>query len=161
MSLQKDQVVTFNYTLKNEEGKTIDAAPKEQPFSFISGNNQILPKLEEQLGEMLIGSKKTIVLPPDEAYGDYSEDAIQVVKRTEFPEGTDIQVGMGFVADTPDGRQMPFTITEVKGEDVTLDFNHPMAGQTLTFEVELMDTREATAEELDHGHVHGADGHHH
>ncbi len=161
MSLKSNQVVSINYTLKDEDGNVIQATDKENPFSFISGQGQILPKLEEQLDGMLIGSKKEVTLSAEEAYGNYQEEAIQNVKRTDFPEGTDLQKGMGFVANTPDGRQMPFTISEIKEDDITIDFNHPLAGKALTFDVELLNVREATNEELEHGHVHGAGGHQH
>ena len=161
MPIKDNQVVTLNFTLKDEEGSIIEETTKEEPFSYLSGNSQILPKLEENINGMLIGSKKSVVLEPSEAYGEYKEDAIQSVNRSEFPEGTKLEKGMGFVANTPDGRQMPFTVTKVEGDDITLDFNHPLAGKKLTFEVELLNIREASPEELQHGHVHGPGGHHH
>lgn len=161
MPLKENQVVAIDFTLKDKEGNIIEATTKDNPFLFISGSEQILPKLEENIGEMLIGSKKTVVLEPENAYGKFSESAIQIVDRSEFPEGADLKIGMGYYADTPDGKQLPFTIKSVEGNDVTLDLNHPLAGQTLTFEVELLNLRDATPEELSHGHVHGAGGHHH
>ncbi len=161
MSLKKDQVVTVNFTLKDEGGNVIEATTKEQPFAFISGAQQILPKLESSIGEMIIGGNKEVVLQPEEAYGNYEKDALQVVNRSEFPEGTKIEEGMEYIADTPNGGQMPFVIKNVDGDNITLDFNHPLAGKALTFEVELLDLRDATDEELSHGHVHGAGGHHH
>ncbi len=161
MPIINNQVVIFTYTLTDDGGNVVDQATKEQPFSFISGNNQILPKLEESLGEMLIGSKKTIALEAKDAYGEYKDEAVQVVKRSEFPADTQIEEGMSFVADTPDGRQLPFTVKQIEGDDITLDFNHPLAGRNLTFDVELVDKRDATQEELSHGHAHGPDGHHH
>ncbi len=160
MSFKENQVVTINFTLKDEKGNVIEATSKEQPFAFISGNRQILPELETKVSEMLIGSKKTIVLEPENAYGIYKDTSIQTVNRTDFPEGTKLEVGMGFIADTPDGQQMPFTIKNIEDENIMIDFNHPLAGRTLTFEVELMDMRDATTDELAHGHVHGP-GHHH
>jgi len=161
MPLKKNQVVAIDFTLKDKDGNIIEETTKENPFMFISGTEQILPKLEENIGEMLIGSKRKVVLEPENAYGKFSDSAVQVVNRSEFPEGTELKVGMGYSADTPDGRQMPFTIKGVEGDNVTLDFNHPLAGQTLTFELELLNLRDATPEELSHGHVHGAGGHHH
>lgn len=160
MALKENQVVTINFTLKDEKGNIIETTTKEQPFAFISGNQQILPELENNVSGMLIGAKKTIVLEPENAYGLYKDTSIQTVNRTEFPEGTKLEVGMGFIADTPDGRQMPFVIKNVEDENITIDFNHPLAGRTLTFEVELLDMREATPEEIAHGHVHGP-GHSH
>ncbi|MDR3626814.1 MAG: peptidylprolyl isomerase [Ignavibacteriaceae bacterium] len=161
MPIKSNQVITISFILKDTDDNIIEATTKEEPFSFISGGNQILPKLEENIGEMLIGSKRTVVLSPEEAYGIYDDSALQHVTRSEFPEETDIQAGMAFIADSPDGQQMPFVIKTVEGENITIDFNHPLAGQTLTFDVELLSLRDATIEELSHGHVHGSGGHHH
>ncbi len=161
MALNNNQVVTINFTLKDEEGNIIEETSKEQPFSFISGNQQILPELEKNVSEMIIGSKRTVVLEPENAYGIYNDTSIQTVSRSDFPDDAKLEVGMGFVADTPDGRQMPFVIKNIDDENITVDFNHPLAGHTLTFDVELLELREASPEELAHGHVHGAGGHHH
>jgi FKBP-type peptidyl-prolyl cis-trans isomerase SlyD len=161
MPIKSNQVITINFILKGTDGNIIEATTKERPFSFISGGNQILPKLEENIGEMLIGSKRTVVLSPEEGYGVYDDGALQQISRSEFPEETDIQEGMTFVADAPDGQQLPFVIKTIEGENITVDFNHPLAGQTLTFDLELLSLRDATIEELSHGHVHGAGGHHH
>jgi len=161
MPLKSNQVITINFILKDTDGNIIEATTTDNPFSFISGGQQILPKLEENILSMLIGSKRTVVLEPEEAYGVYDDSALQHVNRSEFPEDTDLQEGMSFVADAPDGQQLPFVIKSVDGENITIDFNHPLAGQTLTFDVELLSLRDATLEELSHGHVHGAGGHHH
>ena len=161
MALKNDQVVTINFILKDDTGQVIEETTKANPFAFISGSQQILPKLEENIGEMLIGSKRTVVLTPEEAYGKYNDSMIQKVSRSEFPADITLEEGMDFIADTPDGRQMPFIIREIEGDNIMLDFNHPLAGQTLTFDVELLGLREATPEEISHGHIHGADGHHH
>ncbi len=161
MSSKINQVYTIIYTLTDENGNVIEVTNKESPFSFISGINQILPKLEENLNGMLIGSKKKITLSPEDAYGIYSDEAIQIINRSEFPEGTELETGMSFVSESEDGQQMPFIIKEINGENVTLDFNHPLAGRTLTFDLELLNVRAASNEELSHGHVHGPTGHHH
>ncbi len=161
MAIKPDQVVSINFTVKDEQGEVIDSTKDDQPFEFLSGRNQILPVLEEKIGGMIIGSKKDVELDPENAYGEYQDDAVQTVKRSDFPEGAELKEGQGFVANTQDGKQMPFVISEVEGDDITIDFNHPLAGKKLTFEVELLDVRDATAEELSHGHVHGANGHHH
>ena len=161
MAWEPNKVVTINYTVKDNEGEVVDQTTKEQPFLFISGQNQILPTLEQKISEMLIGSQQKVVLPPDQAYGDFREDAVRIVKRSDFPEEMKIEEGQRLMADTGDGRHMPFIIKEIKEEDVTIDFNHPLAGKTLEFEVELLDIREATDEELTHGHAHGPGGHQH
>lgn len=161
MPIKLNQVVTINFTLKDETGEVIDSTQGNQPFTFISGNNQILPKLEESIGGMLIGSKTNVKLDPIDAYGEYKEEAVQSVDRSEFPQDVELEEGMSFMAHTPEGRQVPLTIAGVEGDKVTVDFNHPLAGRTLEFDVELLDMRDATFEELQHGHAHGPDGHHH
>ncbi len=160
MAIGANKVVTLNYKLSDDQGNVIQTTEKE-PFVYLSGNNQILPKLEEQVNGMLIGGKKNIELNSSEAYGDYDEKAVQQVKKEEFPEGSELKEGMEYMAHTPDGKPIPFVIKEVKDEEVTIDFNHPLAGRNLNFDVELVDVRDATPEELEHGHAHGGDGHHH
>ncbi len=161
MSVKPNQVVTINFTLKNSGGEILESTKDHTPLAFISGQNQILPKIEETVGEMLIGSKKSIVLHPAEAYGEYDENAVQKLDKKEFPDNVQLEEGMNFVANAPDGSKMPFIIKTIEGEAVTVDFNHPLAGETLDFDIELIDIRDATAEELAHGHVHGHGGHHH
>lgn len=161
MAIGANKVVTLNYQLSDDQGNIIQTTNGNGPFVFLSGNNQILPKLEEAIDGMIIGGKKSIELVSSDAYGDYDEKAVQQVKRQEFPEGTDLEEGMEFMAQTPDGKPVPFVIKNVKDEDVTIDFNHPLAGKNLNFNVELLDVRDATREELAHGHVHGEGGHHH
>ena len=161
MPIKANQVITLNFTLKDESGEIIDSTNNDQPFSFLSGNNQVLPKLEENINNMIIGGKKNIILSPEDAYGIYKEEAIQSVNRAEFPEDMEIEEGMSFMADSPDGKHLPFTIKEIKDDFVTVDFNHPLAGKKLEFDLELVDVRDATSEEITHGHVHGPGGHHH
>jgi FKBP-type peptidyl-prolyl cis-trans isomerase SlyD len=160
MAIGANKVVTLNYKLTDDQGNVLQTT-NEEPFIYLSGNNQILPKLEEQIDTMLIGGKKNIELSSSDAYGDYDEKAVQQVKKEEFPEGSNLQEGMQYMAHTPDGQPIPFVIKEVKDEDITIDFNHPLAGKNLKFDVELVDVRDATVEELEHGHAHGGDGHHH
>jgi len=159
MPIKPDQVVSIHYTVTENGGSTVDSTSGGSPFAYLSGHNQILPKLEQAIGEMIIGGKSKVVLAPSDAYGEFDEKAIQQVNRSEFPPETEIKQGMQFVANTPEGNQLPFTITKVDGDTVTIDFNHALAGKTLTFEVELIDVRDATPEESSHGHVHGPDGH--
>lgn len=161
MPVQENQVVTINYTLKDDNGNIIDSTYDNKPFSFLSGNDQILPELEKEIGSMIIGSNKSVKLPPEKGYGSYKEEAVQTVKREEFPNDVELDVGMSFMANTPEGKRVPFTVNKIEGDEVTIDFNHPLAGKTLNFDVELVDVRNASAEELAHGHVHGPDGHSH
>ena len=161
MLVKPNQVVTINFTLKNSEGEILESTKDHTPLAFISGHNQILPKIEETAGEMLIGSKKNIVLAPPDAYGEYDESAVQMLDKKEFPDDIKLEEGMNFVANAPDGSKVPFVIKSIETETITVDFNHPLAGETLNFDLELVDVRDATAEELAHGHVHGPGGHHH
>lgn len=161
MSLKENQAVTIHYSVKDDKGNKIDSSEGNAPLTFLSGHNQVIPGMEENINGMLIGSKKSFTVQPAEAYGEYNENALQVVDRNEFPPDVKIEAGLNYVMNDGQGRQIPFVIAEVLDDKVTLDFNHPLAGIPLTFDVELVDIREATKEELEHGHVHGAHGHHH
>jgi len=161
MAIGQNKVVTMNFTLKDEQGKIIQTTNNNSPFQFLSGNQQILPKLEEEIDHMIIGSKKNVKIPAKEAYGEYSEQAVQQVSKNNFPKDIELEVGMEFIANSTKGEQMPFVVKEIKNEEVTIDYNHPLAGENLEFDIELVDVRDATVEELQHGHVHGPSGHHH
>jgi FKBP-type peptidyl-prolyl cis-trans isomerase SlyD len=161
MAFGQNKVITLNYTLKDNEGNIIQTTSNGETFQFLSGNQQILPKLEFEIENMIIGSKKNVKIPTNEAYGEYSEKAVQQVNKNNFPKDIDLQVGMEFITNSPEGHQMPFVIANIQNEEVTIDFNHPLAGKDLEFDVELIDVREATVEEMQHGHVHGPGGHHH
>jgi FKBP-type peptidyl-prolyl cis-trans isomerase SlyD len=161
MAIGANKVVTVNYKLSDDQGNLIQTTKENEPFVYLSGNNQILPKLEEAIDNMLIGGKKNIELESSDAYGNYDEKAIQQVKKNAFPEGANLEPGMEYMAHSPEGQPVPFVIKEVKEDDITIDFNHPLAGKNLNFDVELVDVRDATEEELQHGHAHGAGGHSH
>lgn len=143
-----NKFVKINFTLKDDSGEILDSSNDNEPFIFITGKNHVIPGLEAAIDGMLIGSKKSIVLEPSEAYGDLDESAFQIVKKTQFPAGSEINIGDEFVANANDGVKLPFVISEINGEDITLDFNHPLAGQKLFFDIELLDMRDATLEEL-------------
>lgn len=161
MAIERNKVVTLNFTLTDDDGNLLDSTDNGGTFSYITGNNMILPKLEEAVNSMIIGTRKQLKFEAKDGYGIYNEDAVQVVGKENFPEDFVLEAGMEYMASNPDGVQMPFIITNIDGEEVTIDFNHPLAGKNLNFDVELVDVRDATAEELAHGHIHGADGHHH
>ena len=161
MPIGANKVVTMNFILTDETGNVLDSTEAGGPFSYISGTGTVLPKLEEAVSIMMIGTKKQLKLEAKDGYGEYNEDAVQAVGKENFPEDFVLEAGMEYMASNPDGVQMPFIITNVEDETVTVDFNHPLAGKNLHFDLELLDVRDATAEELSHGHVHGAGGHHH
>lgn len=155
------KVVGMAYSLKNDAGVILDQASHEEPFVYIQGASQIVPGLEEALVGLKIGEKKNVSVDPDAGYGPVIPGLQMTVKKNQFPGVADIQVGMQFQAQSPEGHGMVFTIVELKDDDVTIDGNHPLAGQTLHFAVEILSMRAATEEEMSHGHVHGEGGHHH
>lgn len=161
MPIEANKVVTMNFTLTDETGNVLDSTDAGGPFSYISGTGTVLPKLEEAVSIMMIGTKKQLKLEAKDCYGEYNEDAVQAVGKENFPEDFVLEAGMEYMASNPEGVQMPFVITNVEDETVTVDFNHPLAGKNLNFDLELLDVRDATAGELAHGHVHGAGEHHH
>jgi len=146
--MQQDKYISIDYILKDEHGNVIDTTEGNQPFGFISGRNQILPELEKKIFEMKIGETQKIVLSPENAYGNYDLNALQLVKLSQFPKGQALNVGDEFVANTAEGRPLPFVVKEITGQDVTLDFNHPLAGKELTFELKLLEVRPASDEEI-------------
>lgn len=160
MPIGANKVVTIHYTLKDESGNLLDSTQGTSPFSFLTGHDQVIPKLEEEIETMLIGGKKNILISAEDAYGEYRDDLVHQINKENFPPDVELEVGMQFVTSAPDGTQMPFAIKQIDGDLVTIDFNHPLAGKNLEFEVELVDVRDATEEELSHGHVHGPHGHH-
>ena len=152
------KVITFHYTLQDKAGEIIDTSRDGEPMPFLEGVKQIVPGLEEELLKMKVGDTKKLVIEAQKAYGAYHDQLIQKVPRKDMPT-EDIAVGDQFQAGNgPQG--MVVTVIEVTDVEVTLDGNHPLAGQDLYFDVEVTEIREATKDELAHGHAHGADGHH-
>ena len=151
-----NQVISFDYVLTAKGGKVIDASTKGKPLIFISGLGQIIPGLETILLEMEPAQKKSVTIEAKEAYGVHDERLIYKVDRSKLPN-QEIKVGDMFEVGQGD-QFAPVTITAINGDEITLDGNHPLAGEDLTFAVEIIDKRSATAEELTHGHVHGAGG---
>jgi len=154
-----NQVISFDYVLTAKGGEVIDASGKGKPLVFISGIGQIIPGLETILLEMKPTEKKTVTIEAKDAYGFYNDQLIYKVQRSKLPN-REIKIGDMFEVGQ-DQNFTPVTITAINGEEVTLDGNHPLAGEDLTFAVELVSKRAATPEELTHGHVHGEGGCHH
>ncbi|MCS6838830.1 MAG: peptidylprolyl isomerase [Bdellovibrionaceae bacterium] len=152
------KVISFKYTLKNTEGLTLDSSEGES-VSFLTGASQILPALEKELLGMLIGQRKTIQLSPLEAYGEHNPDLVIEVPREELSH-IEIQEGTLLRVHGDEGGQV-VRVVEINQNRVTLDGNHPLAGQTLIFDIEVTHSRDATAEEISHGHAHGPGGHRH
>ncbi|HUL11952.1 MAG TPA: peptidylprolyl isomerase [Methylococcaceae bacterium] len=160
MQISARKVVHFHYTLTDEDGEILDSSDGHAPLAYIHGMGNIIPGLENALTGKAIGDKFQVTIPPEEAYGLRDDDLVQAVPKSAFEGVNQIEPGMQFHAESPEGMQL-VTVVEVIDEEVILDGNHPMAGMTLNFDVEVTDVRDATPEEMDHGHVHGPGGHHH
>jgi FKBP-type peptidyl-prolyl cis-trans isomerase SlyD len=156
-------VVLVQYILRNQQGVVLDRSEPGDPLPYIHGAGNIIPGLERQLTGLEIGAKGTFTVPPEEGYG-LRKGAAQEVPRDAFPEGQQLMPGMQFSAESPEGEMVPFWVVSVTADAVMMDPNHPLAGETLVFEVEVEGMRSPTDEELAHGHPHGAtgeDGHGH
>lgn len=151
--VQDNLVVELDYTLIIED-EIMESTEEGEPISFIQGIGQIIPGLEDALYGMKVGDKKTITIQPDQAYGEYDPDSIEVVDKDEFSEEIPLDVGTFLDLRDDEGEVLSAQIIEADDDTVTLDFNHPLAGKVLTFEITVADIRPATPEELDHGHVH-------
>ena len=160
MQITTNHVVTLNYTLKDNDDNILDKSD-DGSFCYLHGASNIIPGLENALVGKISGDSFSVTIQPEEAYGIHDETKAQDVPRSMFPPEQEIKADMQFNAQGPDGQTVVVTVKQVEGETVTVDGNHPLAGVTLNFEVIVMDIRDATAEELEHGHVHGPHGHHH
>ena len=160
MSISQDQVVSIHYTLTDDEGAVIDSSAAGEPLAYLHGHGNLIPGLERELSGKRAGDKLQVKIAPADAYGEYDAALVQRVPRRALKGVSDVRVGLRLQAQTPDGPRA-LTVTQVNGDMVTLDGNHPLAGKHLNFAVEVAEVRAATAEELAHGHVHGPGGHHH
>jgi FKBP-type peptidyl-prolyl cis-trans isomerase SlyD len=154
-----DMVVQLDYTLTLANGEIYDSSDEAGPLEYIQGQGQIISGLEEALYGMAVGDEKDVVVTPDVAYGEYDPEARQTLPRDVFPDDMDLEPGMAIdLYDEDTDEEIEAFIEEVDADGVVVDFNHPLAGETLNFHVKVVGVRPATADELDHGHVHG-DGH--
>jgi FKBP-type peptidyl-prolyl cis-trans isomerase SlyD len=160
MQVAKDKVVTIGYTLTDGQGTVLDSSEGGEPLSYLQGAGSIIPGLEAALEGKSTGEALKVTIPPGQAYGDRDEALMQTVSRDLFESADRLEVGMRFRVQGDEGMQI-ITVVEVKGDAVTIDGNHPLAGVTLNFDVTVLDVRDATGEELSHGHVHGPDAHDH
>ncbi len=159
MTIGTDSVVTFHYTLKDEVGTVLEQSDPGEPLAYLHGHGHIIPGLEKELSGRTSGDELTVTVQPAEGYGEYDDSLVQRVPRRALRGISDIRAGLRLQAQTEQGPRA-VTVTQVIGDMVTLDGNHPMAGKTLQFEVRIEDVRPATEAELEHGHVHGPGGHH-
>jgi FKBP-type peptidyl-prolyl cis-trans isomerase SlyD len=159
MQITDKTAVSIHYTLTNNGGEELDSSIGDAPLVYLHGTGNIIPGLEEALTGKKAGDKLNVTVQPEQAYGVIDPAMNQVVSRKMF-EGMDIEVGMQFHADVNFGSGV-ITIAEINGDDIIIDGNHPLAGEVLHFDVEIIDVRAATADELAHGHVHGHGCDHH
>ncbi len=155
-----DKVVSINYVLTGDDGTELDRSGEGEPLDYLHGHHNIVEGLEEALAGKEVGAKLTVRVPPAKGYGERVGKP-QQIPRSKFPKDVPVQKGMQFFTQGPKGEPIPVWVTKVMGPTVTIDMNHPLAGENLNFAVEVVAVRDATAEELEHGHVHGPHGHHH
>ncbi|WP_107853207.1 peptidylprolyl isomerase [Oceanimonas marisflavi] len=159
MKVSDNAVVTLDFTVTNADGEILDSTENKQPLQYLHGTGFLVTGLETELNGKVVGEDFEVTLSPDQAYGDYDEALVQSVPGELF-DGMEVAEGDTFVAETDDGHR-PVTILEVAEEYVKVDGNHPLAGMTLSFRGVVREVREATEEELAHGHVHGEHDHDH
>ena len=161
MPIAANKAVSIDYTLTNDAGETIDSSAGGAPLVYLQGAGNIIPGLEKALEGKVVGDELEISVEPEDAYGEYSAELVSTLSSSMF-EGVDqLEVGMQFHASAPDGQMQIVTIRDLDGDDVTVDGNHPLAGQRLNFKVKVVAVRDASEEEVAHGHVHGEGGHQH
>ena len=153
MQISEKMVVSIDYVLTDASGEVLDRSQEGSPLAYLQGASNIIPGLEKALEGRTVGDSLQVEVAPEEGYGEYDDDLVQVVSRELFDDADTLEPGMRFQAKSDSG-SLVVTVTEVSDNGVTVDGNHPLAGQTLNFDVTVADVREATEEEIAHGHVH-------
>lgn len=152
MKITDKLVASFHYTLKNDAGETLDSSNDHETLPYLHGAQNIVPGLEKEMEGKAVGDAFSVIVKPEEGYGEHDENLIQELPKAMFGGVDTIEVGMEFHTQTEHGQQI-VAVRKVEGETVTIDGNHPLAGQSLHFDIEVKDVREATAEEIEHSHV--------
>ena len=160
MQVANDKVVSLAYTLRDAKGEVLDSANASDPLHYLHGHNNLLPAFEANLSGSVVGQKVEFTLSAADGYGEYETANLQEIDRALLPGGQDPEPGMAILADFGGG-QRPFPITKVTSTHITIDLNHPLAGQELHFSVEVLEIRDAEPVEVAHGHVHTPGMHHH
>ncbi len=160
MPIAQNSVVSIHYTLTDDAGEVIDSSAAADPLTYLHGHGNLVAGLERALDGKDVGDKLDVKLAPADGYGEYDKQLVQKVPRRSLKGISNISVGTRLHAQTEHGPRA-VTVTQITGDMVTIDGNHPLAGQPLNFNVEVTEVRDATEEELSHGHVHGPGGHHH
>ena len=161
MLIANQHVVAIDYTLSNDAGEVIDSSAGAEPLVYLHGAGNIIAGLENALAGKIAGDELEVSIEPEDAYGEYSAELITNLGREMFEGVEELEVGMQFHASAPDGGMQIVTIRDVDGDQVTIDGNHPLAGQQLNFKVKVISVRAASEEEVAHGHLHGEGGHQH
>ena len=154
MNIANNCVVAFHYTLTDDDGNEIDSSKGKEPLAYLHGHSGIIPGLERELEGKVVGDAMKVTVEPTDGYGEMNPELVQAVPREAFQGVDNIEVGMQFQAQGQGGQVQMVVVREVSDESVTVDANHPLAGQTLHFDVSIEDVREATEEEVSHGHAH-------
>ena len=152
-TISKDMVVSLHYSLSLDGGEEVDHTTPNEPLMYLHGHENILPALEKKLSGHKVGKKLKVVIPAEEAYGLYDESGVYSMDRSLFPADFELEVGMLLDLKDDNGEEMDAFVESITDDEVILDNNHPLAGETLHFAVEVLDIRPATAEEIDHGHA--------
>jgi FKBP-type peptidyl-prolyl cis-trans isomerase SlyD len=160
MSQAQQRVVSIHYTLTNDQGEVLDSSEGREPLSYLEGAQNIIPGLENALSSLKTGDSTKVSIEPEDAYGERHDHLIQEVPRSAFQGVDEILPGMQFHAETPQGMQV-IQVIDAEGDTVTIDANHPLAGERLHFSVDIIEIRDASDDEVAHGHAHNGDDHHH
>lgn len=160
MKIAEGSVVEIDYTLRDDEGDVIDTSAEEGPLHYLHGHGQIVPGLEKALLGRVAGDALKVSVAPEEGYGPHHADRVVTVPRGRLPADAEPEVGMVLEGNGPDGESILLRVVDLSEEGVTLDANHPLAGENLHFEVTVRSVRVATVAELQHGHAHGPGDHH-
>lgn len=160
MEATKEKVVSIDYTLTDDKGNVLDSSSGRGPLAYLHGAGNIIPGLESALEGKSPGDSLSVKVSPAEGYGEHDAALVQDVPRSQFPPNVELERGTQFQAQTPQGPRI-VTVVNVEDDSVTVDANHPLAGMELNFDVSVVEVRDAQAEELQHGHVHGPGGHAH
>ncbi len=160
LTVADNMVVSLAYELKLDDGQTIDTADATDPLQYLQGANNIIPGLERELNGLKVGDEKTVVIAPADAYGEYDPEAMTFVPMSAFPKDFELEEGMGLqMRDSNTGEVVIAYVEDIQDDGVVLNLNHPLAGQTLHFQIKVVDLRPATSEELAHGHTHAGHSH--
>jgi len=161
MLIAPNKVVRIDYTLTTDANEVVDTSTGGEPLAYLHGARNIIPGLENALTGKQAGDELSVRIEPAEAYGERDDRLVQMVPRAMFEDSDKIEIGMQFHSADPEGNVTVVTVTHTTDDAITVDANHPLAGIPLTFAVKIVDVRDATSEEMEHGHVHGPGGHHH